>query len=243
MKNQLLLMLISVIFFVSGGSSCNTTERDITAIKVPGNAVIKGRLTAENGTISLKNILIEVYWTSSSGDSRKKNSIRTDENGFYDIRVFVRPDEINNGYFTTNLFVDNLGYDYSTQSDPLQTSNFQLSDRSSLTRNYNFEKRASLSLNYPPNQIPAVGTKYQIQVFQDNAEQISRRYYGGNYLAYSGIFDAEPIAGSASVAANTPLRVVARLVSSPNTNTVITEKVYNLPAIAPSTNGSFNVLF
>ena len=243
MKNQLLLMLISVIFFVSGGSSCNRTERDITAIKVPGNAVIKGRFTAENGTVPLKNVLIEVYWKASSGDSRKKNTIRTDENGYYDIRVFVRPDEINNGYFTTNIVMDNLGYDYSTQLDPLQTNSFQLSDRSSLTRNYNFEKRASLSLNYASNQMPAVGTKYQVQVFQDNAEQINRGYYGGNYLAYASIFVAEPITGSASVAANTPLRVVARVVSSPNTDTVISEKVYNLPAIATNTNRSFDVVF
>ena len=249
MKNSLLLMLISVSFFMSGMSSgCrDRRERDIVAIKVPGTEIIQGKITTNNGTIPLKNTLVEIYWVGSvtPGSTRdgkiirKKNTTKTDENGFYDFRVLVRQDERNQGLFRVVLPTITPEYFTYVPLPTLPENNIifltELPVFAPVIANYSLEKKANLTLSYTLGSNLPANTRYVVKV-----KEISNLNAELFYLNLGSGIGTLPNS-TVIVPSNTQFSILVSTINNMN-STIIDEKTYTILPISANGSFSYNII-
>ncbi len=118
------LILILTITF----QSCTKEEDDLISQNCETDCTeIIGKLMTDNGTIPIANHKVTVIWDNTSfgsGTVRTKATTRTDSNGEFNLKFFIRDDELNNGVH--RVFYDKLNSDEFIRSELNGISIFQI---------------------------------------------------------------------------------------------------------------------
>ncbi len=226
MKN--LKFVLIFLAFISLAGSCERRESDVIAMKVPGDAVIKGRITTANGTKPAPNLTVTVFW-EYDGIVREKTNVKTDANGNYSINLLVRPEEAKNGQFSV-CFVDawKRGYLYQPGPDPEDTAfkRFFLERNETKIIDFNLPQPATLQLSLDNSIIYNPNYYYQLIDNNLNYQFAQFWYYPDNA---PNVYELERI-----IPADTPITIEAKTVTRVFPVVKLSSKIIVIPAIAPN---------
>jgi hypothetical protein len=130
--------------------SCSKEEDDLISQNCEADCTeIVGRIMTDNGTVPIPNLKITVTWDNipylGSGTIRTKATTRTDSEGNYYLKFYLRDDELNEGGH--RMFYDELNNDVFLRADLNGISLFQINRDTTLTINHNVPKKAFLNLS------------------------------------------------------------------------------------------------
>lgn len=226
MKN--LKFLLIFLAFISLAGSCERRESDVIAMKVPGDAIIKGRITTANGAKPAPNLTVTIFWIYDN-IIRQKANVKTDANGYYSVNLLVRPEEAKNGEFSLCLTDAHLqGYFYYNGEKPEEMSFLDTSIQRNdvIIANYNVPQPATIKFTLENSVVYTPDYYYQF-FSPDNGKYVSTQFFFMN-TDFPTTYQLErtvPADTPITLQANTTIRMGGVLRSS---------KTYNIPAIAPN---------
>ncbi|ALD20017.1 hypothetical protein [Hymenobacter sp. DG25A] len=97
MKSYIQLLLLATLSLLG----CRKTDVEPTC---SGSCtIIKGRYVTDDGAKGIAGMPVEVQWKNQPSTYniiiRRKAATKTDANGYYKLRFFIKDDELQNGYF------------------------------------------------------------------------------------------------------------------------------------------------
>ncbi|KAA9338697.1 hypothetical protein F0P96_07705 [Hymenobacter busanensis] len=76
--------------------------------------VIKGRFVTDNGAQPISKLPVEIKWIKSTGiiggTIRRKAATKTDASGYYELRFYVKDDELTDGHFAVQYAGNSADY-------------------------------------------------------------------------------------------------------------------------------------
>ncbi len=226
MKN--LNFLLIFLAFISLAGSCERRESDVIAMKVPGDAIIKGRITTANGAKPAVGLNITIFWEYDA-IVRQKANVKTDENGYYSINLLVRPEEAKNGQFIFCLPDACVkGYLFCKGPDPDDA----VFERTTLQRDQtfiaNFNVPQAATLKFSLDNSIVYTPDYYYQLFDSNLNYSLAEFWY-NPQSPPNAYQLER-----TVPADTPITIEAKTVTRVFPVVKLSSKIYNIPAIAPN---------
>ncbi len=139
-----ILILILTLTF----QSCTEKEDDLISQNCESDCTeIIGKLMTDNATVPIVDRKVTVVWDNTSfgsGVVRTKATARTDSNGGFYLKFFIRDDELEDGLH--RMFYDKLDNDEFLSADLNGIPLLQIGRDTMLTRNHNVPKKAFLDL-------------------------------------------------------------------------------------------------
>ncbi len=226
MKN--LKFILIFLAFISLAGSCERRESDVIAMKVPGDAIIKGRITTANGAKPATGLKITVFWVYDN-IIREKTNTKTDGNGNYSVNLLVRPEEAKNGEFILCLTDACLkGYLFCKGEEPERSAfeRTRLERDQTFIANFNVPQAATIKFSLANSVVYT--PDYYYQLFDNNLNySLAQFWYYPNNAP--NIYELERI-----VPADTPITIEAKTVTRVFPVVKLSSKIYNIPAIAPN---------
>jgi len=141
-----LIIVLGIIFFIS----CSKEEDDLISQNCDSDCTeIVGRIMTDNGTVPIPNLKITLTWDNvpsmGSGTIRTKATTRTDSEGNYSLKFYLRDDELEeDGY---RMFYDELDDNIFLATNLNGILLFDISRDTTLTINHNVPKKAFFNLS------------------------------------------------------------------------------------------------
>ncbi len=141
-----LIIVLGIIFFIS----CSKEEDDLISQDCNTDCTeIVGRIMTDNGTVPIPNLKITVTWDNippmGAGIIRTKATTRTDSEGNYYLKFYLRDDELEEGGYRMSYEELNSNVFLATNLNGI--SLFEISRDTTLTINHNVPKKAYLNLS------------------------------------------------------------------------------------------------
>jgi hypothetical protein len=139
-------IIIGVLILIS----CSKEEDDLISQNCETNCTeIVGKIMTDNGTVPISNLKLTVKWDNipylGSGIIRTKATTRTDLQGNFYLKFFIRDDELEEGGF--RLSYEQLDNNEYLRTDLNGISLFQITRDTTLTISHNVPKKAYLNLS------------------------------------------------------------------------------------------------
>ena len=139
---------IFVLLLTLSFQSCTKEEDDLISQNCETDCTeIIGRLMTDNGTVPIVNHTITVIWDNTnfgSGIVRTKATTKTDNNGEFQLKFFIRDDELTDGIH--RMYYEKLDENEFLRADLNGISIFPTIRDTTMTRNHNIPKKAFLDL-------------------------------------------------------------------------------------------------
>lgn len=142
-KFRILLLTLSFVF-----QSCEKEDDLISQNCETDCTEIVGKLMTDNGTVPIVNRNITVVWDNTSsgfGTERTKASVRTDSNGDFNLKFFMRDDELESGIH--RIYYDKLNENEFLRSDLNGIPSIPTVRDTIIVRNHNVPKKAFVNLS------------------------------------------------------------------------------------------------
>ena len=141
-----LIFVLGIFLLVS----CSKEEDDLISQNCDEDCTeIIGKIMTDNGTVPIPNLQITVTWDNipylGSGIIRTKATTRTDSEGNYNLKFYLRDDELEDGGYRMSYEELNDGVFLATNLNGI--SLFEISRNTTLTINHNVPKKAFLNLS------------------------------------------------------------------------------------------------
>lgn len=139
-------IFLGILIFIS----CSREEDDLISQNCETNCTeIVGKIMTDNGTVPISNLKLTVKWDNiqylGSGTIRTKATTRTDSQGNFYLKFYIRDDELEEGGF--RLSYEQLDQDKYLRTDFNEISLFPITRNTTLTINHNVPKKAFLNLS------------------------------------------------------------------------------------------------
>ncbi|GGW73505.1 hypothetical protein DFQ11_10951 [Winogradskyella epiphytica] len=141
-----LLIILGIVLFIS----CSKEEDDLISQNCEANCTeIVGKVMTNNGSTPIPNLKISLVWNHNpnSGPNliRKKASTKTDDEGNYSLKFYLRDDELDNGFH--RLYHDEIeNSEFLAPNLNGITALFNLNRDTLLLQNHNVVKKAFVNL-------------------------------------------------------------------------------------------------
>ena len=141
-KSSLIALVIIILI------GCSKEESDLISQNCESECTeILGKIMTDNGTVPISNVKITVKWDNipylGSGTIRTKATTQTDSLGNFNLKFFIRDDEIESGGFRIEYELNENEYISSYLN---RITIFQIARDTTLNINYNVPKKAFLNL-------------------------------------------------------------------------------------------------
>lgn len=142
-----ILALIIIITF----QSCSKEEDDLSSQNCETDCTeFIGRIMTDNGTVPIPNLKLTVKWDNipylGSGTIRTKATTRTDSNGNFYLKFFIRDDELEDGSYSLSYEkLDDEKY-LETRFTGIALYSYNIKRDTTLNINHNAPKKAFLNL-------------------------------------------------------------------------------------------------
>jgi len=143
-----LTIVLGIFIFLS----CSEEEDDLISQNCEENCTeIVGKIMTDDGSTPISNLKISLVWNHdpNSGPDiiRTKASTRTDNEGNYSLKFYLRDDELDNGFH--RLYHDQIENNEFLGSDLNGINSFfELNRDTLLIQNHNIPKKAYLNLSF-----------------------------------------------------------------------------------------------
>ncbi|WP_417559019.1 hypothetical protein [Mesoflavibacter zeaxanthinifaciens] len=147
MKFRILsLKILSVLLLFT---SCSKEEEDFISQNCETDCTeIIGKIMTDNGTVPIADVELTVKWDNipylGSGTIRNKAITRTDSEGNFNLKFYIRDDEIEAGGFRIEYELNENEY---LSSHLNRITIFQIARDTTININYNIPKKAFLNLS------------------------------------------------------------------------------------------------
>lgn len=148
MKTGKLSLGIGVFLAIFLFVSCSKEEEDPISLNYESNCTeIIGKIMTDSGTAPISDVKITLKWDNipylGIGTIRKKAITQTDSQGNFNLKFYMRDDEINDGGFYLEYEINESKY-ISSHLNRIEI--FQIDRDTTLNINYNIPKKAFLNL-------------------------------------------------------------------------------------------------
>lgn len=142
--------ILAILFGLFLSISCSKEEDDLDSQNCVTNCTeIVGKIMTDNGITPISNLKLTVQWDNipylGSGTIRTKATTKTDSDGNFYLKFFIKDDELEKGVF--RLFYEPLDDNKYLRTDLNGISLFQITRDTTLTKNHNIPKKAFLNLS------------------------------------------------------------------------------------------------
>lgn len=143
------ILSLKILFAILLFTSCSKEEDDFISQNCETDCTeIIGKIMTDNGTVPIADVELTVKWDNipylGSGTIRNKATTRTDSEGNFNLKFFIRDDEIENGGFRIEYELNESEY---LSSHLNRITIFQIARDTTLNINYNIPKKAYLNLS------------------------------------------------------------------------------------------------